>query len=321
MRLIIQIPCYNEAATLETTIRALPRKIDGIDEIQLLVIDDGSADDTAEEAVRLGVDHVVRHPRNLGLARAFTTGLATALELGADLIVNTDADNQYCADDIPKLLEPLIAGRAELVIGTRPIRDIDHFSPTKKQLQRLGSWVVRKVSGVDVEDAPSGFRAMTRAAASRFNVFSSYTYTIETIVQAGQAGMAVECVPVRVNEDLRPSRLVSSIPSYIRRTMVTLFRIAVTYRPMRFFVTVGAALIGVGALLGLRFLVYFAMGEGEGHIQSLILTAILITVGFQTCVLGVVADLISVNRRLMEDVQRRTRQGAGNGNGPGSVRG
>ncbi len=316
MRLIIQIPCFNEAGTLATTIAALPRKIDGVDEIKLLVIDDGSTDGTAELAAELGVDYIVRHSRNLGLARAYMTGIDACLERDADLIVNTDADNQYCADDIVKLIGPVMDGQADIVIGTRPIASIEHFSPIKKALQKFGSWVVRKISGVDVQDAPSGFRAMNRRAALRMNVFSPYTYTLETIIQAGRNGMAVECVPVRVNEDLRPSRLVKSIPSYVSRSILTLLRIMIVYRPMRFFVTVGAGFGAVGTLLGLRFLAYFLMGEGEGHVQSVILAALLITIGIQIAVLGVVADLISVNRKLLEDVQRRTREEVGNGGPP-----
>lgn len=311
MRLVIQIPCYNEAETLGETVRALPQKIDGIDEILIVVVDDGSSDDTSRVAEALGVDRIVRKQRNLGLARAFMTAVEASLELGADIIVNTDADNQYCADDIPALIEPILARRAELVIGTRPIASIEEFSATKKRLQRLGSWAVRLTSGVDVADAPSGFRAMSRAAAQRLNVFSTYTYTLETIIQAGQNGMAVECVPVRVNPAVRPSRLVRSIPSYVLRSILTLLRIAITYRPMRALLAVGIALTGAGMLLGLRFLAYYAMGNGDGKIQSLILAAILMTIGFQTCVLGVVADLISVNRRLLEDVQARARGASG----------
>ena len=313
MRLIIQIPCFNEAETLAAAVGALPQKIDGVDEIQVLVVDDGSTDGTAEIATGLGVDHIVRHHRNLGLARAYMTGIQACLERDADIIVNTDADNQYCADDIPALIEPVLTGRSDIVIGTRPIASIQHFSPVKKVLQRLGSWVVRKVSGLDVADAPSGFRAMSRSAASRMNVFSMYTHTLETIIQAGRNGMAVECVPVRVNEDLRPSRLVKNIPTYVFRSILTLLRIVIVYRPMRFFITVGASFAAAGTLLGLRFVAYFVMGQGDGKVQSLILAALLIMIGIQIGVLGVVADLISVNRRLLEDVQRRSREAPGDG--------
>jgi glycosyltransferase involved in cell wall biosynthesis len=250
-----------------------------------------------------GVDHVVRHSRNQGLARGFMTGLDACLRLGADVIVNTDADNQYNADDIPALTAPILAHRAEIVVGARPIETIEHFSPVKKLLQKLGSWVVRVASKTDIPDAPSGFRAMSRAAAQRLMVFNDYTYTLETIIQAGQKNMAIISVPIRVNEDLRPSRLVKSIPSYIKSSIVTIIRIFIIYRPFRFFGTIGAVLFIAGLLIGLLFLWKYLGGEGEGHVQSLILAALLLGMGFQTLLIAFVADLLAANRKLLEDVR------------------
>ena len=307
MKLIIQIPCYNEEQTLAITLAELPRQVPGADSVEWLIVDDGSTDGTVAVARAHGADHVVRHPVNLGLARAFMTGLTACLDRGADIIVNTDADNQYHAGDIPKLIAPILAGRAAITIGARPIDTIPHFSPVKKVLQRVGSWVVRRFSGLQVEDAPSGFRGYSRDAALRMNVFNRYTYTLETIIQAGQSGIAVESVPVRVNAELRPSRLVRSIPSYIGRSLGTILRIFVTYRPLRTFAAIGSAFLAIGVAIGVRFLAYYATGHGSGHIQSLILAAIVSVTGFQLLVLGVVADIISVNRRLLEDLQVRLR--------------
>lgn len=305
MKLIIQIPCYNEAESLPETVAALPREVEGFDEVEWLIIDDGSADDTVAVARRLGIDHVVRLPRNLGLARAFSAGLEAGLARGADVIVNTDADNQYCAADIPLLVEPVRKGLADIVIGARPIDSIAHFSPIKKALQRLGSQVTRWLSGTEVEDAPSGFRAFSRDAARRLQVFSSYTYTLETIIQAGQNGMVVRSVPIRVNGPQRPSRLVKSIGSYVKRSMVTLVRFFMVYRPVTFFFTVGAVAGGLGLLGGLRFLYFYLNDGGAGHVQSLILSALLIGTGLLLAVLGLIADLISVNRRLLEKANWR----------------
>jgi glycosyltransferase involved in cell wall biosynthesis len=254
------------------------------------------------------VDHIVRMKRNSGLAKVFMAGLDASLRLGADIIVNTDADNQYCADDIPALVEPVLAGRADYVIGARPIADIPHFSPLKKALQKLGSWAVRVASNTEVPDAPSGFRAMSRACALRLNVHSEYTYTIETIIQAGRAGMAIESVPIRVNEDLRPSRLVRSIGSYVRRSLLTIARVFMTYKPMRFFMVPGMGLLGVGVLVGARYLYFLALGQGQGHLQSLVLTAILILTGVQVALFGLLAELIGNNRKVLEDIQWRTRR-------------
>ncbi|MEN6587087.1 MAG: glycosyltransferase family 2 protein, partial [Sulfuricella sp.] len=296
MKLIIQIPCYNEVGTLAIALAALPRHVPGFDAVEWLIIDDGSKDDTVRIARVNGVDHVVRHTHNQGLARGFMTGLDACLRLGADVIVNTDADNQYNADDIPALVAPILEHRADVVVGARPITAIEHFSPVKKLLQKLGSWVVRVASNTDIPDAPSGFRAMSRAAAQRLMVFNDYTYTLETIIQAGQKNMAIISVPIRVNEDLRPSRLVKSIPTYIKRSIVTIIRIFIIYRPFRFFGTIGAVLFGAGFLIGLRFLWKFLGGEGEGYVQSLILAALLLGMGFQALLIAFVADLLAANR-------------------------
>jgi glycosyltransferase involved in cell wall biosynthesis len=303
MKLIIQIPCYNEAETLAIALAELPRQVEGFDVVEWLVIDDGSSDDTAAIARANGVDHVVRHSVNLGLARGFMTGLNACLRLGADVIVNTDADNQYNAADIPALVAPVLEGRADIVVGARPIATIEHFSPVKKLLQKLGSWVVRVASKTDIPDAPSGFRAISRDAAQQLIVFNNYTYTLETIIQAGQRGIPIVSVPVRVNGDLRPSRLVKSIPSYLRRSIATIIRIFVIYRPFRFFGIIGAVLFALGTLIGLRYLWFFLEGSGEGHVQSLILGSILLGMGFQTILIAFVADLLAANRRLMEEVR------------------
>lgn len=303
MKLIIQIPCFNEAETLSIALTALPRYVPGFDSVEWLIIDDGSQDETINVAKANGVDHVVRHLGNKGLARAFMTGLEASLSLGADVIVNTDADNQYNADDIPTLVQPILEHRAEIVVGARPIETIKHFSPIKKLLQKLGSWVVRVASKTDIPDAPSGFRAMSRTAAQKLMVFNDYTYTLETIIQAGQKNMTIVSVPIRVNADLRPSRLVKSIPSYIKRSIGTIIRIFVIYRPFRFFGTIGAVLFSVGFLIGLRFLGDYLQGNGEGHIQSLILASVLLGMGFQTILVAFLADLLAANRKLLEDVR------------------
>jgi glycosyltransferase involved in cell wall biosynthesis len=282
--------------------------VEGFDSVEWLVINDGSTDDTAEVALARGVDHVVSFSKNQGLARAFIAGLDACLKLGADVIVNTDADNQYNSKDIPLLVKPILDGRAELVVGSRPIAEMSHFPFIKKQLQRLGSWVVRLASKTGIPDAPSGFRAMSREAALRLNVFSEYTYTLETLIQAGQKNMAIAFVPVRVNEDLRPSRLVKSIPSYVKRSVLTIVRIFVVYRPFRFFAAIGVVLSGVGVGIGLRFLYYYFRDGGAGHVQSLILASVLLGIGFQTILVAFVADLQAVNRRLLEDVQFRLRK-------------
>lgn len=308
MKLIIQIPCLNEAKTLGIALAELPRSVPGIDKVEILIVDDGSTDDTVAVARAAGVDHIVRHPANFGLARAFMTGLDTSLKLGADIIVNTDADNQYCAADIPALVAPILEGRAEYVIGTRPIARIEHFSPVKKFLQKLGSYVVRRISGTRVEDAPSGFRALSRDAAMRMNVFNRYTYTLETIIQAGYKNIPILCVPVRVNADLRPSRLVKSIPRYIQRSIFTMIRIFVVYRPFKFFFSIGTVFFLVGFLLGCRFLWHWLAGGGRGMTQSLILAAVLMLMGTVFSMMAFIADLLSVNRQLLEDIQYRQRR-------------
>src|SRR3546814_679658 len=304
MKLIIQVPCLNESGTLAIAISALPRQVPGFDKVELLVIDDGSTDNTAELAKELGVDHVIRHPVNRGLATAFMTGIHAALRLGADVIVNTDADNQYEASDIPKLTAPILAGEADMVIGSRPISETEHFSWIKKKLQHLGSWAVRVASKTDVTDAPSGFRAISRETAMRLNVFNPYTYTLETIIQAGLSNLRVASVPVRTNEDLRPSRLVKSIPSYVRRSLVTIFRMFVTYRPLFFFFWASVILAIPGLLIGLRFLYSFAKGDGAGHIQSLILAALFVILAALADMSGLIADLIATNRKLMRSEEQ-----------------
>jgi glycosyltransferase involved in cell wall biosynthesis len=298
--LIIQIPCFNEAATLGITLAALPRSVPGFARVEWMVIDDGSTDRTIEIARAAGVDHIVRLGRNQGLARAFAAGLEAAARAGADVIVNTDADNQYCADDIPKLTAPILAGEADLVIGARPIASTAHFSRTKKALQLLGSMVVRMASRTTVVDAPSGFRALSRAAALRLQVYGEYTYTLETIIAAGRKNMAVTSVPIRTNPDLRPSRLVRSLPDYVFRSAVTILRSFATYKPLRLFAGVGSLLCAAGAALGLRYLYLSQIGEGAGHVQSVILGALLLGMGVLTGLIGMVADLIAVNRRLLE---------------------
>lgn len=308
MKLIIQIPCYNEADTLAVTLHELPRHVDGFSTVEWLVINDGSNDNTVEVARGNGVDHVVSFAKNQGLAKIFMAGLDECIKLGADVIVNTDADNQYNAADIPLLVKPILEGKADIVVGSRPIDDINHFSPIKKLFQKIGSWVVRFVSKTNIPDAPSGFRAMSREAALRLNVFNDYTYTLETIIQAGQKNMSIDSVPIRVNGDLRPSRLVKSIPSYIKRSIVTIVRIFVVYRPFRFFLTIGLSIFAIGFLIGLRFLYYFIIDDSTGHIQSLILASILLGVGFQVTLVAFLADLLAVNRGLMEDVQYRIRK-------------
>lgn len=302
-KLIIQIPCYNEEKTLPITLADLPRELPGVSEVKWLIIDDGSTDRTVEVAREHGVDYIARHLQNLGLARSFMTGLDACIELGADIIVNTDADNQYCAADIPKLIQPILSGEADIVIGSRPIGTITHFSPSKKLLQNIGSWFVRRVSNTNIRDTTSGFRAFSRTAAMQMHVFNDYTYTLETIIQAGQKGIAIVDVPIRVNEQLRPSRLIKNIPDYLRKSALTIVRIFMTYQPFAFFLVPGVVFFLIGFLIGLRFLyLFYFTGGGSGHVQSLILTAILLSLGTFLMITGLIADLISVNRKLLERI-------------------
>ncbi|WP_368259477.1 glycosyltransferase family 2 protein [Enterococcus sp. 2201sp1_2201st1_C11_2201SCRN_220225] len=308
MKLIIQIPCYNESETLEIALNDLPKKIDGIDEIEILIINDGSQDNTVEVAKNWGVNYVVNFKRNKGLAKGFMAGLDACLRNGADIIVNTDADNQYVGADIEKLVRPILDGKTDIVIGERPIMTTEHFSPLKKKLQRLGSWVVQKASKSDIPDAPSGFRAYSREAAMQMNVANEYTYTLETIVQAGRNKIAQTSVPIRTNGELRPSRLFSSMFGYVKKSMLTILRAFMMYKPLRFFSVLGGVIFLVGALIGIRFLFFFAQGTGNGHIQSLILSSTLMMIGFQTFVIGLQGDMIAANRKLLEDIQYRVRK-------------
>ena len=308
MKLVIQIPAWNEEAHLGAALESLPVQVEGFDEVAVLVVDDGSEDGTAEVARRHGAE-VVRLPVHRGLAVAFATGIAEALSRGADVIVNTDADNQYDARDIPKLVAPILEGRAQMVIGDRRVHAVEHFSPVKKVLQRLGSAVVRRLSGAEVSDATSGFRAISREAALRLHVFTRFTYTLETILQAGEAGLAVMSVPIRINPGVpRPSRLFRSNLEYVLRSLESIARIVVLYNPLRIFVRLALLPAVVGFALLLRFLYLYATGGNPaGHVQSLILAVILIVVAGQIWVVGVVADLIAVNRRLVEELLIRSR--------------
>lgn len=308
MKLIIQIPCYNEAETLEVTLNDLPKALEGIDEIEYLIINDGSKDDTVRVAKNWGVHHVVNFKRNKGLAKGFMAGLDACLRNGADIIVNTDADNQYVGEDIAKLIAPILNGTADIVVGARPIEDTAHFSFIKKLLQRLGSWVVRKASRTDIPDAPSGFRAYSREAAIGINVINDYTYTLETIVQAGRNRVAITSVPIRTNPELRESRLFNSMWGYVKKSMLTILRALMWYKPLYCFGVVATipTLIGLGVWA--RFLYFYFTGRGSGHIQSLILACTLLIIAFITVVIGMLADVIATNRKIMEDVQYRVRK-------------
>ena len=308
MKLIIQIPCLNEAETLEIALNDLPKHIDGIDEIEYLIINDGSTDNTVEVAKKWGVHHVVTFKKNKGLAKGFMAGLDACLRAGADIIVNTDADNQYVGDDIEKLVRPIIDGKADIVIGERPIDDTEHFSPLKKKLQHIGSWTVRVASNSKIPDAPSGFRAYSREAAMRLNVVNEYTYTLETIVQAGHEKMAMTSVPIRTNGELRASRLFTSMFGYIKKSMVTIIRSFMMYRPLRFFGGLGVIMFLLGLILGIRYLVFFFTGSAAGHVQSLILASTLIMTGCMTGIIGLQADIIAANRKILEDVQYHVRK-------------
>lgn len=306
--LVIQIPCFDEALTLPETLASLPRSIRGVDRIEIVIIDDGSSDGTADVARSLGVRTVVRFERNKGLAAAFVAGLEASVRAGADIIVNTDADNQYQAEKIGDLVAPILEGRAELVIGDRGVGSLTSFSWVKRRLQVAGSWVLGRAAELSTPDATSGFRALSRECALRTMVLSNYSYTLETLIQAGARRAAVVFVPIGVNSNTRPSRLMKSIPQYVRRSAVTILRAYTMYRPLRVFNRLGALLIFLGILPGLRFLYLFFFVERVGHVQSLILSAILIIVGVQTLLIGIVADLISFNRQIMEETLYRVRK-------------
>ncbi len=307
-KLIIQIPCYNEEENLAATLADLPRSVPGFDVVETLVIDDGSNDATAAVARQAGATYLLRFPVNLGLARAFSAGLDAALKLGADVIVNTDADNQYRGADVALLVQPILAGQADMVIGDRAPHRVAHFGPLKRMLQLVGSWVVRQLSGTTVPDAASGFRAFSRRAALRLNVFTKFTYTLETIIQAGKKRIPMCHVPVGTNRETRPSRLFGHLSTYLKHSMATLVRIYALYEPLKVFLMAGGVTAGVGTFIALRFLTAYLAGSGRGHIQSLILAAVLVIVGVQTMLIGLVADLIGANRSLLEDALFRVRE-------------
>jgi glycosyltransferase involved in cell wall biosynthesis len=306
-KLIVQIPCYNEEKTLPQTVSDIPRQIDGIDEVKILVIDDGSTDRTVEVAEKIGVDYVIKNTRNKGLARTFHEGLVSCLSLGADIIVNTDGDNQYKGQDIPKLIAPILKGESEIVIGDRETDKIPHFSPLKKRMQKIGSFVVRIVSGTEVRDPVSGFRAFSREAAMMMNILSPFSYTIETVIQAGKKYIAINSVPIGTNPKTRESRLFKSLPKFIERSLSTMVRMYTMYQPLRVFFFIGCLCILAGLVPSIRFLIYYFMGQGAGHIQSLILASVLFIVGFQVLMIAMVADVISFNRRLIEETLLRVR--------------
>lgn len=307
MKLIVQIPCFNEEKTLPVTLQDIPKAFKGIDKVEFLIIDDGSTDQTISIAKASGVHHIVKLTHNMGLAESFSAGIDACLRLGADIIVNTDGDNQYNGADIQKLIDPILRGEADVVIGDRQVSEIEHFTFVKKRLQKLGSWVVRQLSGTRVPDATSGFRAYSREAALRMNVISRFTYTLETVIQAGKKKMAIGHVPIRTNKPLRSSRLFSNMFGYIKRSMATLLRIYTLYEPLKMFWIVGSLVFGAGFFLGLRYL-YFHLTHQGGHIQSLLLAAVLMIVGFQTTMIGLLADIIGANRRLIEETLYRVKK-------------
>ncbi len=303
--LVIQIPCLNESENLASVLGEIPREIDGVDEVKILVIDDGSTDRTSQIAQEHGADRIIRFPRNRGLAVAYSTGIEAALEMGADIIVNTDGDGQYPGNAIPDLIQPILNKKADMVVGDRQTASIDYFPLYKRLLEQLGSWVVRHASNTDVPDAPSGFRALTKAAALRLNVFSDFTYTMETLIQAGRKNLAVASAPITAREVKRPSRLFRSMPQYLKMAGASILRIYAMYRPMPVFIQIGSAFMAGAFLIGVRFLYYYFHGEGDGKVQSLILAAILSILGIQTLLLALVADLIATNRKLSEEILLR----------------
>lgn len=307
MKLIIQIPCYNEAETLEIALNDLPKHIDGIDEIEYLIINDGSNDNTVEVARNWGVNYVVSFKKNKGLAKGFMAGIDACLRNGADIIVNTDADNQYCGEDIESIVRPILEEKADIVIGARPIDQTEHFSWLKKKLQHLGSWVVRRASDTDIPDAPSGFRAYSREAALQLNIVNEYTYTLEQIVQAGRTKIPIMWVPIRTNAELRPSRLFHSMFGYVKRSMITIIRAYLMYKPMRFFTTLAILPFVIGFGIGVRYIVLIFLHRASGNIQSLILCSLLIMISIMIWVLGMMADVISANRKISQEIQARTR--------------
>ncbi|OGP56012.1 MAG: glycosyl transferase [Deltaproteobacteria bacterium RBG_13_61_14] len=307
-KLIVQIPCWNEEANLAAVIAGIPRRMEGVDAVEVLVIDDGSTDRTAEAATAAGADHLVRFTSHRGLARAFAAGLDAALKLGADLIVNTDADGQYRGEDIPKLIAPILAGEADLCVGDRGIAADRDYPALKQGLQRLGSWVVRRLSETDVADAASGFRAFSRQAALELSVVSEFTYTLETLIAAGKKKLSVRSVPVAVNPPARPSRLYASVPEYLRKSLETMVRVYAMFEPMRVFALIGALPFAAGSAIGLWFLYEYFTTGGKGHVQALILAAVLLIIGFQVMIFGLLADLIAQNRKLIEDLLRRIKE-------------
>jgi glycosyltransferase involved in cell wall biosynthesis len=322
MKLIVQIPCFNEAETLRQTLDDIPRRIAGVDPVEILVVDDGSTDGTADLARELGVDHVVRHKTNMGLARSFRTGIEAGLARGADIIVNTDGDNQYAGTDIPRLIAPILAGEADIVVGDRQTATVAHFSRGKKLLQRLGSFVVRRLSHTDVPDAVSGFRAISRDAALHLNIVSSFSYTIEMLIQAERKKITIASVPVGTNAKTRSSRLFKSIPGFIGQSLATMVRMYAMYRPLRVFFYLGLGLSLAGALPILRFLYLYMIGNGDGHIQSLVLGGVLVVIGFVTLLFGLLADLVNFNRQLIEmtlEKVRRLELGSGRSAGPATL--
>ena len=308
MKLIVQIPCFNEEKALPVTLREIPRRFRGVDVVETLVIDDGSTDKTVDVAKREGVDHIVKLTNHKGLAESFTAGIDASLHLGADIIVNTDGDNQYRGEDIQKLIDPILAGEADIVIGDRNVKEVRHFSFVKKRLQGLGSWVVRQLSGTQIPDVTSGFRAFSREAALRLNIISRFTYTLETVIQAGKKNIALAHVPIRTNKRLRSSRLFSNILSYLKKSLATIARIYTLYEPLKIFLYIGGSIFGVGMFISIRFLYYYLTQQGAGHIQSLILSAVLMIVGFQVVMIGLLADVISANRRFLEDILYRVKK-------------
>jgi glycosyltransferase involved in cell wall biosynthesis len=308
MKLIVQIPCYNEERTLPSLVRSVPRRVEGVNRVEILVVDDGSSDRTIAVARELGVEHVVSHTKNKGLAQAFRTGLDACLALGADIIVNTDGDNQYDARDIPRLIRPILDGKADIVVGDRQTQTVGHFPPFKRRLQALGSWVARALSGTTVPDAVSGFRAISREAALRLNIVSPFSYTIEMLIQAGHKNLAVASVPIRTNPPTRPSRLFRNVGHFVGRSVETMVRMYAMYKPLTTFMYIGSALLVAGAMPILRFLYFWFGGDGSGHVQSLVLGGVLVILGCVTLLIGLVADLINFNRQLIEITLEKVRR-------------